>query len=258
MLKGIKLFINEHLKQKFNLYNFFGHVIIITTSILLAQIVTNIDDDCDIQKEKLKYFALLKVDLDSCRSDLKRDLNGHKRALKYNLEDIECIKNMYLCKNFDIDYFNNSISIDYFFTDFQFYPFNSTFYSLLNKEAELLEKFDTIGVKNLYLYDFERIKLLGKEFSQTRNLNAFWEKLSDEYFYISPDEEITRYRIDSYGFGSKGKNFHRHKSSIKNLDATVMEKIYTKLEKTIEIRDIKIKYYENVLNNIDTVLTKIK
>ncbi|MBK8346450.1 MAG: hypothetical protein IPL08_02105 [Saprospiraceae bacterium] len=260
MLKRIKSFINEDLKQKFNLYNFLGHVILITTSILLAQKVENIKDNWDLNKDKLTFICLLRDDLINSKIDLNRDLNGHKEAMAENRNSLSYIKKIYHNSKYEIKEFNDSINIDKFYTDFQFYPISSTFLSLHNhkQNADLLESFDNIGIKKLYLYDFERIKLLGKEFSQTRNLNAFWEKFNDEYFYISPDEKREYRRKDSKGLGDSDEVFIRHKSSIRELNKDILANIYTKLEKTIEIRAIKIQYYETVLKNTGLVIAEIE
>lgn len=104
---------------------------------------------------------------------------------------------MYLTNKIDIQEFNDSVNIDYFFTDFQFYPINTTILSLLNREAELLESLDNLSVKKLYYYDFTRIERLGKEYSHTYRINGIWEKLNEEYFYISPTEVVKHNRIES-------------------------------------------------------------
>lgn len=165
---------------------------------------------------------------------------------------------MYLTNKIDIQEFNDSVNIDYFFTDFQFYPINTTILSLLNREAELLESLDNLSVKKLYYYDFTRIERLGKEYSHTYRINGIWEKLNEEYFYISPTEVVKHNRIESKGYGKGNEDYIRHKFSLRYLDEKILEIIYTKLEKTIEIRSIKIRYYESVLRNTELTMDEIK
>ncbi|MBK8111374.1 MAG: hypothetical protein IPK46_14130 [Saprospiraceae bacterium] len=151
--------------------------------------------------------------------------------------------------------FNKNVDIDYFYTDFQFYPVNTTFLSLLNQKSELLERFQKLSINNLYYHDYKRIELLGKEQSQTRNLNAFWDKLNDEIFYINPLDTAVYRRIDSKIYG---ESWERHQSSIRKISKTILENLITKLEKTIEIREIKLRYYSSVIENSKNTLKLIK
>ncbi|MBK8112556.1 MAG: hypothetical protein IPK46_20710 [Saprospiraceae bacterium] len=91
--------------------------------------------------------------------DLERDFNGHKIALAKNNKDLLYINKLYLKGKFtalDVIEFNKNVDIDYFYTDFQFYPVNTTFLSLLNQKGELLDRYQKLSINNLYYHDFKK------------------------------------------------------------------------------------------------------
>ncbi|MBK7789206.1 MAG: hypothetical protein IPN73_18705 [Saprospiraceae bacterium] len=257
MIKRLKLFYVQEVKAKFNLYSFLSHILVITSSVLLAQYITDYCENLSLEKDSHRYICLLESDINRSLEDLERDFNGHKIALAKNNKDLLYINKLYLKGKFtalDVIEFNKNVDIDYFYTDFQFYPVNTTFLSLLNQKGELLDRYQKLSINNLYYHDFKRIELLGKEQSQTRNLNAFWENLNDGIFYINPLDTSVYRRIDSKIYG---ESWERHQSSIRKVDTNILENIITKLEKTIEIREIKVRYYLSVIVNSNRTLELI-
>lgn len=143
VIKRIKLFYLQEVKAKFKSLYFWGHVLVITSSVLLAQVITNFCENLALEKDSHRYICLLESDINQSLEDLERDFNGHKIALSKNSNDLVYIKKLYLKDTFtdkDVIEFNKNVDIDYFYTDFQFYPVNTTFLSLLNQKSELFRK----------------------------------------------------------------------------------------------------------------------
>ena len=84
MIKRLKLFYVQEVKAKFNLYSFLSHILVITSSVLLAQYITDYCENLSLEKDSHRYICLLESDINQSMEDLERDINGHKISLAKN------------------------------------------------------------------------------------------------------------------------------------------------------------------------------
>ncbi len=69
---------SRRLKQSLILYSFLSHILVITSSVLLAQYITDYCENLSLEKDSHRYICLLESDINRSLEDLREILMGIK------------------------------------------------------------------------------------------------------------------------------------------------------------------------------------
>lgn len=232
-----------------------GEIVLIVIGIVIALQLNNGNEAHKKREVEIKSYMEIKDDLDKTLKDIDYDLNRHRDYLYSTV-----LLRAHLLKNDDA---NDSLSfyLSRSSRDFQLFPKTGAFESLKSRGLEILSNDSLrLNITDLYQLGIDNLISLGREASQTRNINKIMEPYLNKHLTISTQikemvnvpetsDSIAYYRYDLLSY----ENLKNDKDLLGTLEKVIQIRIF-KMQKHVALKA----QMDKVIRDIEKELERLK
>jgi len=240
---------NEIVEEKSNFKRFLilsTEVFFIGLGIFLGLLASDANEARKTRDYELSTLISLRTDLNSTKNEIADDLEKHQNAVKYGYKFLNELEKQNPQQD-SVSYYFDMLSEDY-----QNFPVNSTYLSLVSNGTDLISN-DFLRNSLIQTYEFHihRVEIHGRlnpEYSIHEALFPYRKK----HFTISDIPDTSFKNTISFGVQIVNKNEAKSLDLLKQDTEFLME-----LDDTFRMRDYKINNHRNAIEAIDSLIELI-